>query len=168
MQMMLKLARSRGITVQTLTQSQFPEAFKEVSRSMTGKPDQIDGFLLVLYILAFVLLREWLLPVMELSDTDHLTLFLFFIVLAFIFSLARLKWWISGPVKIIYIFGVLHYIYFDKVLFSKETVSELLHDVFSNFSIIVNGDWENLTNPFRTILFFILLWMTTYLDSALD
>ena len=42
---------------------------------MTGT--RIDRRLLVLlYILAFVLLREWLIPVIELTDTDHLTLFL--------------------------------------------------------------------------------------------
>ena len=36
-------------------------------------------------------------------------------------------------------------------------------DLFSNFSVIISGDWENISNPFRTILFFIFLWMTTYL-----
>ena len=128
-----------------------------------SKTRTTKGFLVLLYILAFMLLREWLLPVMELSDTDHLLLFLMFIILAFILSLARFSWWISGPVKIFYIFEVLHFIYMDKVLFSKETATELLRDIFSNFSFIAIGDWGSITNPFRTILFFILLWMTTYL-----
>ena len=36
---------------------------------------RIDRWLLaILYLLAFILLREWLLPVMELTDTGHLSL----------------------------------------------------------------------------------------------
>ena len=49
------------------------------------------------------------------------------------------------------------------MLFSKESLVVLLSDFVSNASIIVSGDWESITNPFRTILFFVLLWMTTYL-----
>lgn len=121
------------------------------------------GLLIVLYALSYLLLREWLMPVIELSDTDHLELFLGFILMAFFFSLIRVNWWLSGPVKLLYIFGVLHYVYLGKVLFSVETVRILLQNIFSNIMIIANGDWEELTNPFRTILFFLLLWMTTYL-----
>ena len=40
---------------------------------------------------------------------------------------------------------------------------DLSSDFLSNAPIIMNGDWESITNPFRTVLFFALLWMTTYL-----
>ncbi|MEK5037015.1 DUF4129 domain-containing transglutaminase family protein [Sporosarcina sp. FSL K6-3457] len=129
---------------------------------MTGT--RIDWRLLVLlYILGFVLLREWLIPVMELTDTDYLGLFLFFIVLSFLLALVRAKWWVTVPVKIIYIVWVVHYVYLDKVFISKDTVFYLLKDLMSNVPIIIGADWDNITNPFKTILFFFLLWMTTYL-----
>ena len=126
--------------------------------------NRIDKRILALfYILAFVLLREWLVPVMELTGTEQLHLFLLFVILVFIFALAGFKWWLSIPFKLIYIFWVVHYVFFDKVLFSKESVGFLFHDLASNAMIIASGDWTSITNPFRTVLFFVLLWMTTYL-----
>ena len=129
---------------------------------MTGK--QMDRRLLVLlYILGFVLLREWLMPVMELTDTDYLGIFLLFVALSFLLALIRLKWWVTVPIKLIYIVWVIHYVYMDKVLFTKETALYLFKDVTSNIPIILSADWDNITNPFKTALFFLLLWMTTYL-----
>lgn len=117
----------------------------------------------ILYILAFILLREWLLPVMELSDTNHLSLFLLFILLSFVFSLTKVSWWISAPIKILYVFGAIHYIYLEKVLLSKDSVQVLITNISTNIPILINGNWESITDPFRTVLFFVLLWMTTYL-----
>ncbi|MFJ7936776.1 transglutaminaseTgpA domain-containing protein [Sporosarcina sp. NPDC096371] len=129
---------------------------------MTGK--RIDRRLLVLlYVLGFVLLREWLIPVMELTDTNYLGLFLLFAAISFLMALVGAKWWITAPIKIIYILWVIHYIYLDKVLFSKETILYVFKDFTSNVPIIIGSDWDNITNPLKTVLFFILLWMTTYL-----
>lgn len=125
---------------------------------------RIDKRLLILmYLLAFILLREWLLPVMELTETGHLALFLIFIGLAFFLVLTSAKWWISLPLKVIYIFCVVHYIFHGIFLFSKETIALLISDLYSNLAIITSGDWQGISNPFRTVLFYILLWMATYL-----
>lgn len=129
---------------------------------MTGK--QMDRRLLVLfYILGFVLLREWLMPVMELTDTNYLWIFLLFVTLSFLLALIRVKWWVTVPVKLIFIMWVIQYVYMDKVIFSKETALYLFKDILSNVPIIIGADWGNITNPFKTALFFLLLWMTTYL-----
>jgi len=119
--------------------------------------------LALLYVLAFILLWEWLIPVMELTNTGQLRLFLTFIILSFVLSFFGVKWWITVPLKIIYIFGVVHTVYLEAVLPSISTTFVLISDLNSNFPILMNGDWESITNPFRTILFFVLLWMTTYL-----
>lgn len=129
---------------------------------MTGA--RIDRqLLLILYILALILLREWLIPVIELTNSDHLTLFLLFVALSFFLALINAKWWIVVPTKIIFIVVATHYVFFEKVLFTKETLVYVSGDFLSNAPIIMNGDWESITNPFRTVLFFALLWMTTYL-----
>ena len=61
---------------------------------------QIDRRLLfILYLLSFILLREWLLPVMMLTDTSYLQLFLLFIALVFLLALARVKWWLCCSSK---------------------------------------------------------------------
>ena len=119
--------------------------------------------LLLLYTLAFILLREWLIPINALTNTDHLGIFLVFIGLGFIFSLVKAKWWIGVPIKVLYIIWAVHFVFFDKFFLTKETVQLLLADLFSNVGLILNGDWEGITNPLRTLLFFFLLWMTTYL-----
>ena len=127
---------------------------------------RIDKRLLsFMYLLAFILLREWLLPVMEITETGHLALFLIFVGLAFILVLAGAKWWISFPLKVIYIFCVVHYIFHGIFLFSKETIALLISNLYSNFAIMTSGDWQGITNPFRTVLFYILIWMATYLIS---
>lgn len=129
---------------------------------MTGR--QMDRRLLVLlYVLGFLLLREWLMPVMELTDTNYLGIFLLFVALSFLLALIRIKWWVTVPVKVIYIVWVIHYVYIDKVLFSKDTALYLFKDALSNVPIIIGADWDNITNPFKTAMFFLLLWMTTYL-----
>ncbi|CAM3257771.1 transglutaminase domain-containing protein [Filibacter tadaridae] len=125
---------------------------------------RMDRWLLAfLYVLAFVLLREWLVPVMELTDTNYLGLFLLFIALSFLLALLNAKWWISIPVKLLYVLWVIHYVFFGKAFFSVETINYLLQDLLSNISILLNRDWMDITNPLRTILFYALLWMTTYL-----
>ena len=129
---------------------------------MTGT--RIDRrLLLILYILALILLREWLIPVIELTNSEHLTLFLLFVALSFFMALIKAKWWIVVPTKILFIAIATHYVFFEKVLFTKETLVHLSGNILSNAQVIMNGDWESITNTFRTVLFFALLWMTTYL-----
>lgn len=116
-----------------------------------------------LYLLVFVLIREWLLPVMELTETGYLSIFLMFIGLSFSLSLMEIKWWLSMLLKVIYIVGAVHYIYFDTLVMSIETIRMLMGSILSNVTYIVSGQWGELSNTLRTILFFVLLWMITYL-----
>lgn len=121
--------------------------------------------LAILYMLSIILLREWLVPVMALTDTGGLTFFLTFIVLAFILSLFEVKWWLAVPMKMTYIMWVVHVIYLETLVPSFASMGLLLQDFISNFAIIVQGDWANITYLLRTALFFLLIWMTTYLIS---
>ncbi|MFS0690097.1 transglutaminaseTgpA domain-containing protein [Sporosarcina sp. 179-K 8C2 HS] len=119
--------------------------------------------LILMYVLAFILLWEWLLPVIELTDTEYIGVFLYFIAISFLFGLLRMRWWLSIPLKIIYLFWSIHYVFFKTAMFSRETVALLTDDLLSNFGTIAAWNWEGITNPFRTVLFFVLLWMTIYL-----
>lgn len=123
-----------------------------------------DRFLmLIFYVLVFFLLREWLLPVMELTQTNYLSLFLIFIGISLVCSFFAFKWWLSGILKLGYIGWVLVYIYTDQVLFTSEAVSFLVGDIFTNVGVLFSRNWAGVTDSFRTLLFFALLWMTTYL-----
>ena len=120
-------------------------------------------FLSILYLLSIVMLREWLLPVMELTQTGQISLFLIFIGLAFFLSLVTVKWWISALIKILYVIWAIHYMFFQAVFLTRETTKLLIEDLSSNIAVIFVGNWSEVSNPFRTMLFFILLWMITYL-----
>ncbi|WP_224654329.1 hypothetical protein, partial [Escherichia coli] len=84
-------------------------------------------FLILMYVLAFVLLWEWLLPVIELTDTEYISVFLYFIAISFLFGLLKMRWWLSVPLKIIYLFWSLHYVFFKTAILSKETVAMLMN-----------------------------------------
>lgn len=116
--------------------------------------------LFTLFILVFFLLREWLLPVMELTDTNYLTLFLVFIALCLTLGLFPLKWWITGPVKLFYIGWTLTYVYKSE---RQDGITFLLDQALTNMAAIFSGNFGAITDPFRTVLFFVLLWMTVYL-----
>ncbi|MET0786078.1 MAG: transglutaminase domain-containing protein [Paenisporosarcina sp.] len=118
---------------------------------------------LLFYVLVFFLFREWLLPVMELTETNYLTLFLVFIGMCFMFSFVHAKGWISAPLKILYIAWVLVYVYTDTIFFSSSAIDFLITDLITNMKALVAQDWVSVTDSFRTVLFFALIWMTAYL-----
>lgn len=118
---------------------------------------------LFFYVLVFFLLREWLLPVMSLTETNYLSLFLFFIAICFISSLLKIHWMISGPIKFVYIAWVLVYVYTDEVLFTREALAFLFRELATNGGVLFTGDLASVTDSFRTVLFFALIWMTAYL-----
>ena len=93
---------------------------------------------IIFYVLIFFLFREWLLPVMELTDT-------------------------SSPLKVLYIAWVVIYIYANSIMFSAPTIHFLINDLLTNGKALIFQDWNSVTDSFRTILFFALIWMTAYL-----
>lgn len=118
---------------------------------------------ILIYFLVFILLTEWLKPVIELTDTDYLKLFCLFLVISFLLYFLKTTWKIVIPIKVIFISWVLIYLYTDLSFFSSDTIFYLMEMIWGNFRALVSQDWFTVTDAFRTLLFFILLWMTTYL-----
>ncbi|MFJ7973305.1 DUF4129 domain-containing transglutaminase family protein [Psychrobacillus sp. NPDC096389] len=116
-----------------------------------------------IYFFVFVLMVEWLKPVIELTDTDHLQLFSLYLFISFVFYFVRLKWYYAAPLKLVFICWVIISIYTNYSFFSLEAFSYLTEAIGVNFTALITRDWLEVTNPFRTFLFFLLLWMTTYL-----
>ena len=117
----------------------------------------------IFFVLVFLLVREWLLPVMELTDTNYLSAFLGFVVICLVFSFFSVPWWLTAPGKLIYIAWMLIFIYTDEVFFSIKGIDFLLTDAMESIGALAGGDFTDVTDPFRTVLFFLLLWMTAYL-----
>lgn len=120
-------------------------------------------FMAVLYILVFFMLVEWLTPVIVLTETGHKALFLIFIAVGLLMAFLRVPWWFSGPMKMLYILWFIVYVYTGNLFFSSEAISFLRNDFSLNFSALTTQNWAQTTDVFRTVLFFILLWMAIYL-----
>ncbi|EIM06384.1 transglutaminase-like cysteine protease [Planococcus antarcticus DSM 14505] len=120
-------------------------------------------FMAVLYVLVFFMLAEWLTPVIVLTETGHKALFLIFIAVGLLMAFLRVPWWFSGPIKILYILWFVVYVYTGNLFFTGSAISFLRTDFGMNFSALTSQNWAQTTDVFRTVLFFVLLWMAIYL-----
>lgn len=115
------------------------------------------------YIVIFFILQEWLIPIMDLTKTGHVELILAFIGICLVISLFNIHFIISWIVKLIYIAWFIITVYSDLSLFSYDGIGFLLYEMQFNLITIFSGKWLEITDPFRTFLFFVLIWMLIYL-----
>jgi transglutaminase-like putative cysteine protease len=116
-----------------------------------------------LYVFGFILLWEWIRPLKQLTDTGNLGVFVFFILLSFVLAYFQTKLWVTFLVKLGYILSSIHALYFEGSLFTASWIKPFIKDIEANIRFVMSGNWVELSNQFRTILFFILLWLMTYL-----
>ncbi|MFJ7952927.1 DUF4129 domain-containing transglutaminase family protein [Lysinibacillus sp. NPDC096418] len=119
--------------------------------------------LTIAYIIIFFILREWLVPVMELTNTGLLHLFLVFIGLSLALSLFEVHPLLSGVVKMGYIVWFVVFAYSGNPVFSQETISFLFGELKWNITAVFSGEFGEVSNTFRTVLFLALIWMLVYL-----
>ncbi|GKV65355.1 MULTISPECIES: transglutaminase TgpA family protein [Sporosarcina] len=119
--------------------------------------------LLFLYVLSVILLWEWFIPIMELTDFGYPSLFLIYLILFFVLALFDVTWWLSAIIQLLYVVWTIHYIYFGQFMFSSEIIGLILTDIKQNFSHLFQGDVGELSNLFRTLLLYTLIWMVSYL-----
>lgn len=115
------------------------------------------------YIVIFFILREWLIPIMELTKTGFMGLILLFVAISLLLSLFRIHFIVSWFVKIAYITWFITFVYGGVFIFSRDGLYFIVNDLQVNFAALLQGDWLSITNPFRTFLFFVLIWMLVYL-----
>ncbi len=118
---------------------------------------------LLYYVFAFVLLWEWLRPLGEFTDTGNTFIFVFFIGVSLLMTFISIKWYITFPIKTFIVLFMLHGLYFEGVFFSFLWITDLIEDIGFNLMLITNGNWIGMTAAFRSLLFFILLWLLVYL-----
>lgn len=119
--------------------------------------------LAIAYVIIFFILREWLVPVMQLTNTGVGYLFLIFIGLALALSLFKVPALLSGLVKLGYITWFVIFVYSEHPFFSGHTLPFLTNEVTWNMVNIFSGNFGQVSDPFRTVLFLVLIWMLIYL-----
>ncbi|MBT2583360.1 transglutaminaseTgpA domain-containing protein [Planococcus sp. ISL-109] len=120
-------------------------------------------FMGLLYVLVFFLLSEWLRPVIDLTETGHHQLFLAFVALGLIMAFFEIPWWITGPLKLVYILWFIVYVYTGNLFFTLESLGFIAQQASTSLSALLSQNWQATTDLFRTVLFFALLWMAIYL-----
>jgi transglutaminase-like putative cysteine protease len=117
----------------------------------------------LIYLFGFLLLWEWLRPVEQLTTTDHIEMFILFILLSFGLSFLRVRWIWRLILKIWFILYSVNSFHYDSGFFQTSWLLSFLQDISANFSVILAQDWTGINNELRTLLFFILLWLMVYL-----
>ena len=116
-----------------------------------------------LYILGFLLLLEWVWPIEQLSDTADIWVFQVFLIVSLLLSLLRVPLFIRIFLKGIMIVFFLHFLYFEGSFFQTGWLLPFLDELRFNIEYVLSIDWTEFTASFRSLLFFILLWIMDYL-----
>ncbi len=117
----------------------------------------------IFYVILFFILREWLIPIVELTQTGKLNLLLIFVGICCVLNIFNAPILVSWIVKVGYIAWFLIDVYTDATFLSGEGIAFLSQEMQANVSVILAGDFGQVTNPFRSVLFFLLIWMFIYL-----
>ncbi|MGM7685221.1 transglutaminase TgpA family protein [Cytobacillus sp. Hm23] len=118
---------------------------------------------IVLYLFSLFLLWEWLRPLTLITDTGSISLFLVFLVICLLLLYFRIRFWLSLLITGLIMFYMLHTTYQDGSFFQIELINLIYEEISYNISMALDGNWTEMTGYFRSLLFFILLWMMCYL-----
>lgn len=119
--------------------------------------------LFILYSLSYVLLMEWLLPLPYITDTGYIFVFVVATFFFFLINFLQLPSLVVLLLKIVIIYVGLHYIFFEGPVWQMQSYLYVMNDLFENFIYILSGQILQLTDLFRSLLFFVLLAAMSYL-----
>lgn len=120
-------------------------------------------FILFFYGASFLLLYEWLNPLKYITDTEKINVFIFFVALSLCNYALKMNVIVSMLLKWIYIFSSIHFLYMDTPFLSGRWVGDFLGKTVKNIGLFWTMDIYRLSSEFRSVLFFILLWLLCYL-----
>ncbi|RSK25741.1 transglutaminase family protein [Bacillus sp. HMF5848] len=126
--------------------------------------EQLKSFTtLLLYGLVFLLLWEWLRPLKDVTDTERITVFVVFIAVGLLLSFLQIRLWLTVLIKSTIILFSINILYFQLPFFKKEWWGLFFEELQINVAYLFSQNWLSFTPSFRSLLFFILLWLLTYL-----
>jgi transglutaminase-like putative cysteine protease len=117
----------------------------------------------ILYALGFMLVWEWIRPLEQLTTTDNIETFIIFLLLCFTAAFMKLRWFWQWIIKLWFIFFSINRLYYDEGYFQFQWLISFLGDLEGNLLQVWERNWLDLSDGFRTLLFFIVLWLMAYL-----
>lgn len=106
---------------------------------------------------------EWLLPLPYITDTGYIFVFVVATFFFFLINFLQLPSLVVLLLKIVIIYVGLHYIFFEGPVWQMQSYLYVMNDLFENFIYILSGQILQLTDLFRSLLFFVLLAAMSYL-----
>ena len=116
-----------------------------------------------LYLFSIFLLTEWMRPVGELTDTGYTYGFLLFILFSLVLHFFSVHWLIRFFLLSLYMMIFTQIIYFEGPFWTFTWMNDYVSEFILNVAYVGGRDWNLLTNSFRTLLLFMMLWLVTYL-----
>lgn len=121
--------------------------------------------MIFVYILAFFVLREWLVPLPVITDTGNLNVFLLFTGFCFVIMFFQLRYYISIPIIILLIIYGIHRIFFEGPFYPEgiTTAQWLMSEVTQEIFLLLEFNISSTSFEFRSFLFFVILAIVSYL-----
>ncbi|WP_070121722.1 transglutaminase TgpA family protein [Bacillus marinisedimentorum] len=126
-------------------------------------PRYLNWLNAVLYGLGFLLFLEWLRPLETVTDTGDLTVFVMFAAFSFFVSFLHVNMLVSLLLKGTVMFYLLNSLFLEEAFLRFTWIPIVINDFIYNIGLISEAHWWEMTNLFRSLLFFVLLWLMGYL-----
>lgn len=105
---------------------------------------------------AFLLLLEWIRPLLGITNVGRLDIFVIFIGICFTLSFFQTKWQI--PIKIVTILFIIHLLYYKNIFINPSWLTKFFTDISRNSSLLFQGNLLDISPVFPTVLFFLSFW----------
>lgn len=120
---------------------------------------------IVLYIMGYLLLLEWLYPLKTIADIDNMYIFYIFLILPFILSFLMVKTALKILVLVLYVFWANYFLYYYDAFsfFNIQWIFAFAADFMQSVVSLLQFNLNSMSFSFQTLLLFLLLWVMTYL-----
>lgn len=111
----------------------------------------------------FLLLLEWLRPLIGITNVGRLDIFVIFIGICFALSFFQTRWQI--PIKIVTVLFIIHSLYYKNAFINPSWLTTFFSDMSRNSSLFFQGNLLDISPVFPTVLFFLSFWFLSSFTS---
>ena len=102
----------------------------------------------------FLLLLEWLRPLIGITNVGRLDIFVTFIGICF----ALFSNEVADSNKIVTVLFIIHSLYYKNAFINPSWLTAFFSDMFRNSSLFFQGNLLDISPVFPTVLFFLSFW----------
>ncbi|EJR99616.1 transglutaminase TgpA family protein [Bacillus cereus] len=111
----------------------------------------------------FLLLLEWLRPLIGITNVGRLDIFVTFIGICFALSFFQTRWQI--PIKIVTVLFIIHSLYYKNAFINPSWLTTFFSDMSRNSFLFFQGNLLDISPVFPTVLFFLSFWFLSSFTS---